>query len=441
MKNFKKGDKKLIRAWAVYDWANSAYALVISSAIFPIFYGSILDDSDTISVLGTEIRSTALISFITGISILIVTFITPILSGVADYIGNKKVFMKFFVYLGSLSCIGLYWFDADNIQLGITFYALALIGWTGSLVFYNSYLPDIAFPNQMDKASAKGFSYGYVGSVILLVFNLLMVMNPQWFGITGTESEQALKAMRYSFITVGIWWFLFSQYTFSILPKGIKKVDEIQNVLFNGFYELISVWKLFKKYIGLKRFLTSFFIYSMALQTVLIIAAYFGEQEINWTDDSQKTIGLITSILLIQIVAVLGAELTARASGKFGNIRVLIVLNIIWAIICIAAYKVYEPNQFYVIAGFVGLVMGGVQALSRSTYSKLMPQTKDTTSFFSFYEVTEKVGVIIGLITFGLLDQITGSLRSSITFFLIVFLIGALLLLRIPRVTRLSLQN
>ena len=441
MKKNKKGDKKLIRAWAVYDWANSAYALVISSAIFPIYYGSILDDSDTIPIFGMDIRSTALISFVTGLCILIVTLITPVLSGIADYIGNKRIFMKIFVYLGSISCIGLYWFDIENIELGITFYGLALIGFTGSLVFYNSYLPDIAYSHQMDKASAKGFSYGYVGSVILLVFNLIMVMYPHWFGITGNESQQALKAMKYSFVSVGVWWMLFSQISFYALPKGIKKVKKIEKIFANGFRELYTVWSNSKKLKGLNRFLASFFVYSIALQTVLIIAAYFGEQEINWINDSQKTIGLIISILLIQLVAVLGAEITARASGKFGNIRVLIALNIFWAVICITAYSVYEPTQFYIIAGCVGLVMGGLQALSRSTYSKLIPKTKDTTSFFSFYEVTEKVGVIIGIITFGLLDQVTGSLRSSITFFLIIFLLGAVLLLRIPRSVRITLQN
>ncbi len=441
MKKNKKGDKKLIRAWAIYDWANSVYPLVISSAIFPIYYGSILDESDTISMVGMDIRSTALISFVTGLSILMVTITTPILSGIADYIGNKKIFMKFFVYLGGLSCIGLYWFEIENIELGIAFYALALIGFTGSLVFYNSYLPDIAYSHQMDKASAKGFSYGYVGSMILLVFNLMMVMNPHWFGIAGNESQQALKAMKYSFVLVGVWWILFSQISFYALPKGIKKVKNIRNIFVNGFRELYKVWNDSKKLKGLNRYLTSFFVYSMALQTVLIIAAYFGEQEINWINDSQKTIGLIISILLIQLVAVIGAEITARASGKFGNIQVLVVLNIFWAIICISAYFVYQPIQFYIIAGCVGLVMGGLQALSRSTYSKLIPKTKETTSFFSFYEVTEKVGVIIGIITFGFLDQITGSLRSSITFFLVVFLLGAILLLRIPKSIRTNLQN
>lgn len=421
------------RAWAFYDWANSVYPLVISSAIFPIYYGSILDDSDTISVFGSEFRSTAMISFITGISLTIVVLLSPILSGIADYLGNKKRFMKFFVYLGGLSCIGLYWFELDTIYFGLTLYALALIGFNGSLVFYNSYLPDIAYPNQMDKTSANGYSYGYIGSVLLLVFNLSMVMKPEWYNIQGSDSQKALIAMRYSFVSVGIWWLLFSQYSFYFLPKGFKKIEQARNVLFNGFKELASVWGQMKNNLGIKRYLIAFFVYSMALQTVMIIATYFGEQEINWVNDSQKTMGLIISIILIQIIAILGAEITARLSDRFGNISVLIALNIFWAGICVAAYMVYEPTQFYFIAGCVGLVMGGLQSLSRSTYSKLIPPTKDTTSFFSFYEVTEKIGIIIGISTFGLLDQVTGSLRTSITFFLLIFLLGVVFLLRVPR--------
>ncbi|MCY3998587.1 MAG: MFS transporter [Flavobacteriaceae bacterium] len=435
MKKNKKGSKRLLRAWATYDWANSVYTAVITTTIFPIYYGTLLDDSDTILVLGQQIRSTAMISFIVGLTISLVVLLSPILSGIADYIGNKKIFMRFFVYLGAFSCIGLYWFNLDTIYLGLVFYALGIIGFQGSLVFYNSYLPDIAHQNQMDKASAMGFSYGYLGSVILLIFNLSMVMRPDWYGIQGSSSEKPLVAMRYSFVTVGVWWLLFSHYSFYFLPKGNKNIKEVKNIVFNGFKELLSVWNIVKKHLNIRRFLGAFFVYSMALQTVMIIAAYFGEQELYWTSDTEKTTGLILSILLIQLIAILGAELTARASGRFGNIPVLIGLNIIWAGICIGAYLVYYPIHFYFIAGCVGLVVGGIQSLSRSTYSKLLPKTKDTTSFFSFYDVSEKVAIIMGITIFGFLDQTTGSIRTSITFFPVLFLIGVVLLLRIPKDT------
>ncbi|MDB2327962.1 MFS transporter [Flavobacteriaceae bacterium] len=428
-----KGSKKLINAWASYDWANSVYSLVISSAIFPIYFGALFVDQNTISFFGSDIKNTAVISFVTAFAFVIVAFISPILSGIADYIGNKKKFMKIFVYMGSLSCVGLYFFELETIYLGLFFYFLAMVGIWSSLVFYNSYLPDIAYPEQQDRASARGFSMGYVGSVLLLLANLAMVMQPQWFGITGTPGEASMKAMRYSFVSVGIWWAFFSQYAFYFLPKGNHEVKVTKDIFWNGFKELRLVWNQLDQHMGLKRFLPAFFLYSMALQTVLLVAAYFGEEEISWASSSEKTVGLIVSILLIQIVAIFGAILTSRASERFGNINVLVAINAIWAVLCVVAYYTRTPLQFYIVAGFVGMVMGGLQSLSRSTYSKLIPDnTQDTTSFFSFYDVTEKIGIVIGMICFGLIDHISGSMRNSILFFIIFFIFGGIMLLRIP---------
>lgn len=436
-----KGSKKLINAWAFYDWANSVYSLVISSAIFPIYFGALFADINTISFFNYEIKNTAVISFGTAMAFVIVALISPLLSGIADYVGNKKKFMKIFVYLGSLSCIGLYWFDLETIYLGLLFYFLALIGLWSSLVFYNSYLPDIAYPEQQDRASARGFSYGYVGSVLLLLANLAMVMQPALFGIEGTGYEASMKAMKYSFISVGIWWAAFSQYSFYFLPKSNHEVKVTKDILWNGYKELKKVWEQLKKLTRLKRFLPAFFLYSMALQTVLLVAAYFGEEEIAWADSSEKTVGLIVSILLIQIVAIFGAILTAKASERFGNVRVLIVINFIWVGLCIIAYYTRTPVQFYTVAGMVGMVMGGLQSLSRSTYSKLLPETLDTTSFFSFYDVTEKIGIVIGMVCFGLVDHISGSMRNGILFFVIFFILGALMLMRIPKLASVSSES
>ena len=284
-----------------------------------------------------------------------------------------------------------------------------------------------------DRASARGYSFGYIGSVILLLVNLAMVMQPAFFGIGGSASEASMKAMKYSFVSVGIWWALFSQYSFYFLPKSNHEVKVTKDVFWNGYRELKSVWKQLKGQTRLKRFLPAFFLYSMALQTVMLVAAYFGEEEISWANASEKTIGLIVSILLIQIVAIFGAILTARASERFGNIPVLIVINFIWVGLCIVAYYTRTPMQFYAVAGFVGLVMGGLQSLSRSTYSKLLPQTLDTTSFFSFYDVTEKIGIVIGMLCFGLVDHLSGSMRNGILFFIIFFIFGAFMLMRIPK--------
>ena len=425
---FIKGDIKVLNAWAFYDWANSVYPLVISSAVFPIYYGSLFVDDLYVELLGFNFKNTALISFLTAFAFVVLSFMTPLLSGIADYMGNKKKFLKFFCYSGSISCMGLYWFDLSNIYFGLFFYFTALISFWASLVFYNSYLPDIAFKNQQDAISAKGYALGYFGSVLLLVFNLAMVMYPETFGIIGDNSESI--AMRYSFVSVGIWWIIFSQYTFYFLPAPNKKREIIKDVIWNGFKEIIDVWNELKKISLIKNYLIAFFIYSSALQTVLLIAAYFGEQEIIWPE-GEKTIGLIVSILLIQLIAIFGAIFTSKLSEKFGNIFTLIILNLFWAFLCIGAYFIDQPLEFYIAAGLVGLVMGGIQALSRSTFSKMIPKTENTTSYFSFFDVSQKVSIVFGMTLFAFLDQITGSMRTSILVFVVIFLIGAFLLKRI----------
>ena len=427
MNILKKGDSKLLNAWAFYDWANSVYTLVIISAIFPIFYASLFSkESKEIAVFGTTLSNTALITFVTAFSFLVVAILSPLLSGIADYIGNKKRFLQFFCYLGSLSCIGLYFFDINNIYFGLSCYFFALIGYWGSLVFYNSYLPDVAFKEQQDDLSAKGYSMGYVGSVILLAICLFLII--------GKEGQEAVKAMRLSFALTGSWWFLFAQYTFYYLPKGNQQSQKVTKaVFFNGFKELLKVKNQLFENKSLKRYLMAFFVYSMAVQTVILVATYFGEKEITWQNDSEERFGLIVSILVINIVAILGAILTSKASKKFGNIPTLIGINAIWVAICCCAFFVTLPIHFYVTACFVGLVMGGIQALSRSTYSKFLPETEDTTSFFSFYDVTEKIGIVIGMSLYGIVDQITGSMRNSILFLGVFFVVGLVLLLRVPR--------
>ncbi len=434
-----KGSKKLLNAWAFYDWANSVYTLTIASSIFPIFYSALFATEDElVNAFGFDMKPTVLIEIVTAFTFLVVAISSPILSGIADYVGNKKVFMKFFCYLGSVGCIGLYWFDLDVIHTSLIFYFMGLLGYWGSLVFYNSYLPDIAFEEQQDRISAKGFSLGYFGSVLLLILNLAMVMYPEWFGFdigTTDESHNLAKfeAMKISFITVGLWWMIFSQYTFAILPKGVSSGHKVtKDVLLNGFKELKGVWGQLQENLGLKRYLEAFFVFSMAVQTIMLIAVYFGEKEIAWADNDEKTQGLIVSILVIQLVAILGAVLTSRASDKFGNIKTLIVVNAIWMCLCFYAYFMKTPTEFYIAAGFVGLVMGGVQALARSTYSKFLPETEDSTSYFSFYDVAEKIGIVIGMIIFAIVDSYY-NMRYAILFLFVFFLIGIVLLLRVPK--------
>lgn len=430
MQQLQKGDSKLLNAWAFYDWANSVYALVISSTIFPLYYGALFRQKniEEIVLFNFSIRSEALISYVTALGFLIIAFISPLLSGIADYMGNKKFFLKLFCYIGAISCMSLYFFSIDDekVVLSLISYLLALIGFWGSLVFYNSYLPDIAHKEQQDAISAKGFSLGYVGSVLLLLICLGMVM---W-----VADDYKLQMMRYSFLLVGIWWIGFSQYSYYYLPNNKNDNKLHRNVIFNGFKELLKVWHQLKELKPLRRYLAAFFVYSMAVQTIMIIAAYFGEKEVQWGSDSKRTIGLIVSVLLIQLIAVIGAWLTSKASAKFGNIKVLIFINFSWILICTYAYFVVTPNDFYIAAGFVGLVMGGIQSLSRSTYSKFIPDgTNDTTSFFSFYDVAEKIGIVIGMFTYGYIADVTGKIQNAILFLILFFVVGLLLLFRVPK--------
>lgn len=431
-----KGSKRMLNAWAFYDWANSVYSLVISSAVFPIFYGALfrLYEVESVVVFGLELERGPLISYLSSAAFVVIAIATPLVSGIADYLGNKKFFLQFFCYLGALCCIGLYWFSLDHIYLSLLFYFGGLVGSWMSIAIYNSYLPDIAFKDQQDRVSARGFSLGYIGSVLLLIFNLAMVLKPNLFGIESTDSQPAeMIAMRYSFISVGLWWIVFSQYTFLYMPIGNRKQGSRKEVFLGGFNELKKVGREIKKLSFLKRYLVAFFIYSMAVQTILLIAAYFGEQEIDWGGDTERTIGLIVSILLIQLIAILGSVITGRLAERFNNISLLMIINAVWLLLCIYAYFVNSPMQFFIAAGFVGLVMGSIQTLSRSTYSQNLPDTDDTTSYFSFYEVAEKIGIVIGTFIFGYIAQLTGSMRSAALFLGIFFLIGAMLLSRLRK--------
>jgi UMF1 family MFS transporter len=440
MSDLPKGNKKLLNAWAFYDWANSVYPLVISSAVFPIFYGTltIIKDeetgkvlSDTVEFLGYEFNNDSLISYVTALSFLVISVMSPVLSGISDFIGNKESFMKFFCYLGAVSCIGLYWFSLEYLWFGLLCYFFGLIGFWGSLVFYNSYLPDIAYPEQQDKISAKGFSLGYIGSVLLLLLNLAMILKYEAFGF-----EDAGQPTRIAFVLVGVWWMGFAQYTFKYLPTGTHEGQKVtRSLLLSGLSELKKIWIAIQDNIVLKKYIAAFFTYSMAVQTIMIAATYFAIEELDWgTQDS--TTGLIVSILLIQLIAVLGANYTAKLSEKIGNIKTLMIVLSMWIVICAFAYFVVTPTQFYIIAACVGVVMGGIQALSRSTYSKLIPlNTVDTASYFSFYDVAEKIGIVIGMFMYGFIAQLTGSMRYSILFLISFFIVGLVILFTMPKKT------
>lgn len=434
--------KKVVNAWAMYDWGNSAYNLVITSTIFPAYFEAIAADNKavsetTVTFLGRQFENSSLYNYTLALAMLIVAFISPLLSSIADYKGNKKNFMNFFLTMGSFACALLFFFNtstgttsspASPLGLGITCMIIACVGFWGSLVFYNSFLPEIAAPEDRDRVSAKGFSYGYVGSVLLQLICFVFVFYPGLLGGFENENEASTIQFRLSFLLVGIWWWSFGQYSLRGLPNPVPAGtgDLKHHILSKGYRELRKVWHELKQIPKLKRYLGAFFFYSMGVQTVMLVAALYGKSELQI-----PTTNLIISILIIQLIAIPGAFAISWLSSRIGNIKTLMAIVILWVFLCFVGYNLPVGGiyEFYGLAASVGFVMGGIQSLSRSTYSKLMPETKDTASFFSFYDVTEKVAAVIGIFSFGLINELTGSQRNSVLALVTFFVIGLLFLL------------
>ncbi len=402
----------------MYDWANSAYSLIIVSAIFPNYFIAIAPEE--VNFIGRTFDRSALASYMISFSFLIIAIVSPILSSIADYKGNKKSFMKFFCYLGVAACIGLTFLTKENISFGVVCAMLGSIGFAGSIVFYNAYLPEIAAVEDRDRISAKGFSMGYIGSVLLMLFCLAAILS--------NESMQlgwGTWPIRLSFLAVGLWWAGFAQIAFRRLPPSTPSAQHPEHSIFtNGFYELKKVWNQFQHTPVTKRFLRSFFFYNMGVQTVMYLAAYFASEELK-LESSQ----LIITIMIIQLVGILGAFIFSRLSQRTNNIFSLGVCIIIWIGICVFAYFVQTVMQFYFLAFCVGMVMGGIQSMSRSTYAKLLPPTKDTASYFSFFDVCDRVGTVLGALAFGYVAEFLGGMRNSVLALMIFFIIGGVLLL------------
>jgi UMF1 family MFS transporter len=419
--------KKVINGWAMYDWANSVYNLVITSTIFPAYYEAVSGDhndatsNDTVHLFGREFVNTSLYNYVLAVAFMVVAIISPLLSSIADYKGNKKKFLFFFCTMGSIACSAMYFFDADNLGYGLLCLVIACIGFWSSLVFYNSYLPEIAAPEDQDRVSAKGYAMGYIGSVLLQVICFVFVLGHDMFGISQGKGSQI------SFLLVGIWWWGFGQLALSRLPKGtpIEKSSDRGSVFTHGYKELRKVWNQLKHLPVLKRYLAAFFFYNMGVQTVMLVATLYGKSELNIPTEN-----LIISILIIQLVAIPGAYTIAKISDKLGNFKALMITVSLWIVLCVIGYLLPRDGiyEFYGLAVLVGFVMGGIQSLSRSTYAKLMPETKDTTSFFSFYDVTEKVAIVVGMLSFGYINELAKTQRKSVLALVVFFIIGLILL-------------
>jgi len=423
-----KNDRRTIRAWTMYDWANSSYALVINSAIFPAYYNSVTrqGENNRVSFLGFDVENTALYSIALGLSFGIVALLSPLLSSISDYAGNQRSFMQFFCYLGALACMALFFFTGgDQLGIGIAGLMLATIGYSGSIVFYNAYLPAIADEAIQDRVSAQGYAMGYMGATTLLILNLAFILNEKSLGI-----EDGTLLPRLAFLSTGLWWMGFAQITFRRLPPGIKAARPRNGgrFLLHGYEELLNVWRRIRSERVLRNFLPAFFFYIMGVQTVMFMAASFGEKEIKL-----PMAALIATVLSLEYIAIGGAYLFAALSKRFGNVPALMLAVGLWLCICIGAYFIYDVWSFFVCAFFIGIVMGGIQSLSRSTYAKMIPATENNAGFFSFYDVCEKVAIMLGLLMFGTLDQMTGSMRTSIFALGIWFAVGLVFLWRVHR--------
>ncbi|SET08140.1 MFS transporter [Hymenobacter actinosclerus] len=432
-----KDDKRITRGWTFYDWANSVYPLVITSSIFPIYWGSVVKDltgtdsgKTPVDFLGMSIPGTSLQSYSVSAAFLIIALISPLLTALADYSGRRKLFLQVFCYLGAASCAGLYFFEASTFTMGVFIFIMATVGFSGSIVFYNSYLPDISSEEKFDSLSARGFSMGYIGSVLLLVICLVLIQGPTLSG-TPLFGLGVGEATRISFLLTGLWWAGFAQIPFATLPADPGRAAGATNDsgwVLNGFRELGKVWEETKRQPNLKRFLLAYFTYNMGVQTVMYVATLFGDEELGL-----DTTALIITILLLQIVGILGAWLFAKLSERIGNTRALSWAVFIWMCICVAGYFVQAGWSFYVLASVIGLTMGAVQSLSRSTYSKIIPEnTANPAAYFSFFDVTEKVGIVIGLLVFGGISQIMGgNMRYSILALIVFFILGLIFLLQL----------
>lgn len=417
-----KNSPRLINAWASYDWSNSVYNLIVTTAIFPVFYESVTKEAfggEMVQFFGLTISSGVLFTYAISLSFLIVVFSSPILSGIADYTGSKRRFMQFFTYLGSIACMGLFFFEGPNIEYGIICSVLASVGYAGALVFYNGFLPEIVTPDRMDSVSARGFTFGYVGSIILLLANLALLMMPETFGFESTKT-----ATQFGFLLVGIWWMGFAHIAFYYLKDRPTPHSFDRSILGRGVNELKVIGKKVSQRSVLKRFLSAFFAYSMGVSTVMLLAPLFASKVVGI-----ESTEMIVIVLILQVLAIVGAILFAWISKKSGNRLAISLILGIWVGVCIASYFLTAKIGFYGLATLIGVGMGGIQSVSRATYSRLIPKgTIDTASYFSFYEVTEKSAIVIGTFSFGLINQLTGSMRNSMLFMALFFAIGFLIL-------------
>ena len=424
-----KNNPKTIQSWCLYDWANSVYSLIITSTLFPVYYGLVARSEtggNTVSFFGFEVLNSALFSFAISASFLISGILSPFLSAIADLTGYRRRFLFFFCFLGSVSCISLFAYNQSNLEFGILTFVLAAVGYSSSIVFYNSFLPTIASPDRYANFSARGFSMGYLGSVLLLLFILIPVFLPH---IPFFKNITFESICRFGFVLTGLWWMGFGYISVSGLPTSEKETGfkfKFQSVI-NRLKVASSTVKTVK---DLGWFLIGFFCINTGVQTVMYMAAIFGDIELHLSSDK-----LILTILILQIVAILGSFLFSWISGKLSEIVTLLIACFLWIVVCFSAYYVQTDTQFYGVAALVGFVMGGSQSLLRSTFTRFLPSEEHGKSaMYGLYDLLDKFSIVLGTLVFGLTNQLFGNMRASALALSVFFVFGAIFLQKIQKI-------
>lgn len=405
--------KRAIRAWAMYDWANSAFVTTVMAAVLPVYYANVAAAN-----LEPNMR-TAAWAYTATISLLIVAVIGPILGAMADFSGAKKKFLLAFVIMGVIGTSALFFIGSGDYLLASAFYIVAALGFSGSIVFYDSLLPHIARPDEIDQVSSRGYAMGYLGGGILLAVNLAMIMLP--------PSELTGLMTRLSFLTVAVWWLVFTIPLWRHVPEPPRRIlsgEDQANPIKASFSRLGHTFSQIRSFGEVFKFLAAFWLYNNGIGTIITMASIYGK-ELQFSDTT-----VIGTLLMVQFVAMPFAFLFGWLAKKIGTKRAIYLSLGIYTLIAIMGYFMTQEIHFWLLGFAVATVQGGSQALSRSLFSRMLPKSQSA-EFFSFFGVSEKVAGMVGPLVFGLATQLLGGGRVGIISLVIFFILGGWLLTRV----------
>jgi UMF1 family MFS transporter len=415
-------DRPELRAWAMYDWAASAMQTTIMVAVFPIYF---------VKVAGAgliESGATQRLATVNSLALVIIALVSPVLGAISDYRGNKKRLLALFMGLGIAAILGMFFIHRGDLGLASTLFTLSLVGVAGSYVFYEALLPHIARPGEIDRVSTAGYALGYVGGGILLALNLAWIQRPDWFGLPsgpGLPEHQATLPVRLAFLSVAVWWLIFSVPIFRRVPEPPPRLEPDErrgeNPVKIAFIRLVETFRELKTYRNAFLMLLAFLIYNDGIQTIIKMATAYG------TELGIGQSALIGAILLVQFVGIPCSFLFGMLAGRIGAKRALFLGLVLYTVISLLGYFMKTATHFYLLAGLVGMVQGGTQALSRSLFASMIPRHKSG-EFFGFFSVFEKFAGIFGPLIFAGTIAVTGSSRNAILSVILFFAVGALLL-------------